>query len=296
MTQTVGRTVFRSRPRYTGANIRTWIGFKTFMLLVEEAVLEWFRERGAGPQRLYHEHGLGLEVVDCSVQLPALLEVDDEVEVEVAEERPGRFAVTMRALRGGGSPTVLRGRVTVALVREADAPGALPAPAGLAPLVVSEVAGDSGDAPLEPGAAGALTWSWRAGYPACHYSDRVQHSAFVAALEDVVDRFLDDRGLSIRRLLVERGWIPVVSRARVRLLAAAHMEETVHTVFAVDEILKRSAYDARMDCWVRRDGSLVRVAMARILHGYAASRGEGAGGLVELDDATVAALTGGPAR
>src|SRR5262249_51880992 len=78
-------TALTCRPRYEGANIRTWIGFKQFMLLAEEAVLAWFRERGLGPQRLYHEHGLGLEIVDSSVQLPALLEVDDEVRAEVSE-------------------------------------------------------------------------------------------------------------------------------------------------------------------------------------------------------------------
>ena len=62
-------TALTCRPRYEGANIRTWIGFKHFMYLVEEAVLHWFRERGLGPQRLYHEYGLGLEIVrPCSTQ------------------------------------------------------------------------------------------------------------------------------------------------------------------------------------------------------------------------------------
>jgi acyl-CoA thioesterase FadM len=302
MTPAAGRrSVVRCRPRYEGCNIGTWIGFKHFMLLVEEAVLEWFRDGGLGPGRLYHQHGLGLEVVDSSVQLPALLEVDDEVEAEVVEDRPGRFTVTLRAVRDGGLVPVLRGRVAVALVREAEAPARRAAPPDVAALVVGGVteavpsAGPSGT-PLEPGAPGTFAWAWRAPYFACHFSDRVQHSGFVRALEEVVDRFLADRGLAVGRLLSERAWIPVVSRARVRLLAAAHMEETIHTVFAVDEVLKRSAYDARMDCYVRRDDDLVHVAAARILHGYARSRGEGAGGLVELDDATIAALTGTAGR
>jgi acyl-CoA thioesterase FadM len=295
MTLAAGRrSGVRCRPRYEGCNIGTWIGFKHLMLLVEEAVLQWFRDGGLAPGRLYHEHGLGLEVVDSSVQLPALLEVDDEVEAEVVEDRPGRFAVTLRAMRAGDGTAVLRGRVAVALVREAAAPRR-PPPPDVAPLVVGDLSGAAATTaghPLAPGAPGTFGWSWRAPYFACHFSDRVQHSGFVRALEDVVDRFLADRGLSIARLLAERAWIPVVSRARVQLLAAAQMEETVQTVFAVEEVLKRSAYDARMDCFVRRGDVLVRCATARILHGYARARGDGAGGLVELDDATVAALTG----
>lgn len=292
------RAVVRCRPRYEGCNIGTWIGFKHFMLLVEEAVLEWFRDGGLGPGRLYQEHGLGLEVVDSSVQLPALMEVDDEVEAEVVEDRPGRFTVTLRVVRDGAGVPVLRGRVAVALVREAQAPARRPAPLEVAPLVVDDVAfaaaaAPSGPAgrPLEPGAPGTFDWSWRAPYFACHFSDRVQHSGFVRALEEVVDRFLVARGLPIGRLLAERAWIPVVSRARVKLLAAAHMEETIHTVFAVEDVLKRSAYDARMDCYVRRGDGFVHCAAARILHGYARSRGEGAGRLVDLDDPTIAALT-----
>jgi acyl-CoA thioesterase FadM len=312
MTLAAGRRgVVRCRPRYEGCNIGTWIGFRNLVLLVEEAVLQWFRDGGVGPGRLYHEHGLGLEVIDSSVQLPALLEVDDEVEAEVVEDRPGRFTVTLRVARDGAGAAVLRGRVAVALVREAGSSPGGTLPADLSRLVVadlSEATGglDPGHLTLGPGedveaalrreVPGALVWSWRAPYFACHFSDRVQHSAFVRALEDVVDRFLAERGLSIGRLLAERAWIPVVSRARVQLVAAAHMEETVHTVFAVGEVLKRSAYDARMDCYVRRGDVLVRCATARILHGYARARGEGAGGLVELDDATIAALTGTSSR
>src|ERR671922_138859 len=108
-------TVVTGRPRYEGANIRTWIGFKHFVYLVEEAVLHWFRERDLGARRLYHDFGLGLELVDVSVQLPAYLEVDDEVTAAVSEERLGRLSVRLsgdgedpprlrRLGRGGGRP------------------------------------------------------------------------------------------------------------------------------------------------------------------------------------------------
>jgi hypothetical protein len=70
------------------------------------------------------------------------------------------------------------------------------------------------------------------------------------------------------------------------------MEETVHTTFTVTDILRGVMFDARMDCFVQRGQDLVRVATAKILHGYAIAAGEGAGGLAELDADVVAALTG----
>jgi acyl-CoA thioesterase FadM len=285
-------TTLLCRPRFEGANIRTWIGFKHFMYLVEEAILQWFRDQGCGPQRLYHEHGLGLEILDSSVQLPALLEIDDEVLAKVVARGHGRFVVTLHIGSRSGRTLGLRGKVTVGLIREHGGPAGV-GPAGELAELICEDARAPEVAPEAPMIGGApFQWSWRARYFHCHFSDRVQHSAYVRALEEVVERFLAERGISIRTMLQSRGWIPVVSRARVQLVAAAHMEETIHTTFVVHEILKESAFDATMDCHVERDGSLVRVATARILHGYAASRGDDAGGLVVLDPEVQARLMG----
>lgn len=297
-------TVVHGRPAFEGANIRTWIGFKHFMYLVEQSVLQWLIDQGAGARSLFLDHGLGVEIVDCSVQLPAVLELDDEVRAQVTSGRDNRLVVHLSVVRDGTEVTVLRGKVSVALVRERTADGYQPAPAPLAGLEVSDLAatgqpdgprlaeGQSAESLLTADPA-AFLWSWRAPYFYCHYSDRVQHSGFVRALEEVVDRFLADRGISVGRMLAERSWIPVVSRARVRLIAAAHMEETVHTVFTVVDILRAVMFDARMDCYVQRGDELVLVATAKILHGYAIAAGEGAGGMAHLDDDMIRALTGG---
>jgi acyl-CoA thioesterase FadM len=303
-TETGVRT--EGRPRYEGANIRTWIGFKHFLYLVEDAVLGWFREQGTPAGAVYHEHGLGLEIVHCSALLPAVLDLDDTVTAEVEPVRPGRFSVRLKVRRDGAEGSVLRGMVTVALVRERDAPGDRPEPPALTPLGISDTAaagaGDRLDLAvsggldvrdvLAPAGSGTFLWSWSARYFHCHFSDRVQHSAYVRALEEVVDRALADRGMSIATTLAERGWIPVVSRVRVTMLADVHMEEVVHTKFTVADVLKHTTYDGRMDCYVLRGNDLVHVATAGILHGYAISRGGRAGQLAELDEATVAVLKG----
>jgi len=296
--------VLLARPAFEGANIRAWIGFKHFMYLVEAAVLRWLEESGAGPGRLYLEHGLGAEIVDCSVQLPATLELDDHVRAEVRPHPDGRLDVQLSIERDGREVVVLRGKARLALVQEPGAPAAAPAPAALLPLVVTQLDDVTRDTDLPPLGAhngpersllaahpDAFLWSWRARYFHCHWSDRVQHSAYVRALEEVVDRFLTDRGISVGRMLVERSWIPVVSRARVRLAAAARMEETVFTVFTVQDVLRDTLFDARMHCYVSRDGWLTPVATASILHGYAMATGPAAGGMARLDEGVVTALT-----
>lgn len=305
----VGKPVaIAGRPAYEGANIRTWVGFKHFLYLVEDAVLGWFREHGWPAGQLYHAYGLGLEVVDCSALLPAVLDVDDVVMAEIEPVRAGRFSVSLKVDRAGTPVTVLRGKVTVALVREkdTDAPGRRPEPAELASLIVPDSAaagaGERADLQLPgghsvrdvlaPDGSGTFLWSWRVPYFYCHFSDRVQHSGYVRALEEVVDRALADRGMSVAAMLTGRGWIPVVSRVRVTLLADAHMEEVVHTTFTVTDVLKGTTFDGRMDCYVPRGHQLVHVATARILHGYALSRGKQAGQLAELDDASIMMLKG----
>jgi acyl-CoA thioesterase FadM len=122
----------------------------------------------------------------------------------------------------------------------------------------------------------------------------MQHSAYVRVLEEVVDRFLAHRGLAVGRLLAERSWIPVVSRARVTQLAPVYMEDRLHTRFIVDEVLRDTMFAGRMDCHVERDGRLVHAATASILHGYAIGAGPTAGQLAPLGDVATILLGGRP--
>lgn len=297
-------TITRARPGFEGANIRTWIGFKHFEYLLEAAVLDWIRDQGIGARNLFHDFGLGVEIIDSSIQLPAVLELDDEVRTEVRQIGPTRLGVSMSVEREGARTVVLRGKVTLALIEEPAAERRSQPPEPYAALMTPSVA-DAAAHDVEPvglagrslpdvlaGAPNSLLWSWRAPYFYCHYTDRVQHSGYVRCLEEVVDRYLDSRGLSVARLLRERSWIPVVSRARVQLLGSAGMEETVHCVFTVRDVLREVMFDGRMTCWVERDGTLYPVAQATILHGYAISAGPGAGGLAELDAGVRARLLG----
>jgi acyl-CoA thioesterase FadM len=224
-------------------------------------------------------------------------------EVTRTDERA--FSVTLTVAGPDIRRTVLRAKAFVALVgtsRTSDGRALSDDLAGLLATDIGSSADDRRDVPSHPdrpvsesltsGDPSVLYWPWTARYLYCHYSDRVQHSAYIRALEEAVDRFLAERGLSIGSMLVDRGWIPVVSRARIQLITEAHMDETVHTTFSVESITKQIFYDARMDCYVRRDGGLVHTAMATITHGYIVADGQHAVHPVKFDETVMAALAG----
>jgi acyl-CoA thioesterase FadM len=279
MTET---TVLRRRPSAEGANIGMWVGFKHFLYLAEEGVRHWFREHGHPVHHLFTEGGWRLDIVETSALLPAVLELDDDVEAEATRAGDQKFRVRLRARRGGRDVTALRGTVLVALTRDDGADG-------VPPELLKDMAGVPDKPEPLPGEP-AFTWSWRIPYFYCEYSQRMAHSGYVRALEEVVDRYLDDRGQSVGRLLAERAWIPVVSRVRVRVLAPAYMEETLHTGFTVEDISRDVMFTGRMVCTVLREGVRVPVASGTILHGYAHTTGPRAGQLAVFDDEVRKAL------
>jgi len=306
-------STYTGRPRYEGANISTFIGFKNFTALAEDAVLQHFRELGLGPQRLFEQYGLGLTVVHSSVSLTGTMQSDDLIvgSVTAIAAKPGQgaaFDVRLAARRGEEDVRVLNGKVRVQLVSEKDGNPAEPVPADLAAFVVAEVstpgaaetATVTGTAQLAAALAersgNDFAWSWKIPYFACHYYTRIQHSAYVKLLEEAVDRYLDHAGLPITGLLAQRDWIPVVSRARIDLHADAYMGETLLITFAVDDVIKDTVYTARMECRVLRGDQLVHIASATIMHGYVIARGPKAfQELVQIDATTRSALLGGAA-
>ncbi len=173
----------------------------------------------------------------------------------------------------------------------ASAPGAPSEPPGAVLAGRGTVGADEAVADLV-GDANAIVWRWRIPYFYCHFSERLQHSGYLRLMEEVVDLFLAERGISIRSMLAGRRWIPVVPGARVQILRPASMEEEIYTVFTVENIFKNLLYTARMDCYVPRGGALVHTATGRITHGYAEVLDRRAWRHVPFDAKTMAALEG----
>ncbi len=115
-------------------------------------------------------------------------------------------------------------------------------------------------------------------------------NGYLRQMEEVVDLFLADRNVSIKRLLDEQSWIPVVPRSEITMLGEALMEEDLYTVFTVEDVFKDVTYTARMDCFVLRDGVYVPTATGRITHGYAVIENRRDWSLVDFDTRMSSAL------
>jgi acyl-CoA thioesterase FadM len=294
-------TTTRLRPRYEGSNIGTWIGFKHINYLAEEAVLEHFRSVGLSARSLYEDHGLCVEIVDLDTRISTGFRMDDMVEAVVrAEPADGElaFVVSLAVGRGTGRRMAARSKVRVLLRRDFQDPPAEPAPAALLPFVVERITRTERQPAPTPVLdelgrdPRSFARRWRIPYPYCHFSCRLQMSGYLRLLEEIVDLFLADRGLSIRRLLCERRWIPVVPHSSITVLDEVIMEEDLYTVFTVENIFQNTTFLARLDAYVLRDGALLRTASGHITHGYAEIVSRTDFHLTELDERVVTALGG----
>jgi len=314
------RTTATVKPRFEGSNICSWIGFKHVMYCVEEGVLEHFRTQGLAPRPLYEDKGLCLEIVNSNVRILHALHMDDAVNVhvlprtepqdteiklgiEVMVKRDGKElkAVTgtvdvifrlddsmVTAHAGPATPDPRLARYTYPRIRRGE-PKSIPSlnltrePGVVSPSVLSALGADK---------TNSFVWKWHVPYFYCHYNDRMQHSGYLRLMEEVLDLFVADRGISIRTLLENKKWIPVVPAANLQMLDEAMMEETLYTVFTVEDIFKDTTYKSRMDCYVERHGGLVHTATGHITHGYAVIDSRRDWSLVQFDAEVVAALRG----
>jgi acyl-CoA thioesterase FadM len=273
-----------SRPRFEGSNICTWIGFKHVMYLIEEAVLEHLRRHGMSPRELYERQGLGVEIVDSDVRIATAVHLDDLVRTEV-EPQPSENDGEVLVFKTASYVDAVRAATATVRVRLDPT-----TEVGTPRLALNETVLDGRGSVQDVAGTNAIVWQWRIPYFYCHYSQRLQHSGYLRLMEEVVDVFLARRGISIRDMLAGRRWIPVVPSARVRILEPAFMEETVYTVFTVENIYKNLLYTARMDCYVPRDDDLVQTATGRITHGYAEVVDRRDWRHVPFDEKTMAAL------
>lgn len=311
-------------PRIEGNNICTWIGFKHVMYVVEEAIIDFFRQNDLRQRVLYEEHGLCLEIVDSEARILHALHIDDQVRAEIDNDPEMdidgelRLLVNVFAQRGEQEVKAVVCRVGVQ-IKEDDSPvtadiAASPVEA-LGPITVKtinrEPTGDlskfmnlaaatpdlldgrgeiNGEDPvvaaLKELHGTSMVWAWRIPYFYCHYNERMKHSGYIRHLEEAEDLFLASNGISIRKMLHDKKWIPVVPTARAQLLAEAMMEETLYTVYTLVDTYRDFTYTHAMNCYVVRDGKLVQTATGHITHGYARINDRTDWSLVAFDDDT----------
>jgi len=306
------------RPRYEGSNICTWIGFKHVNYLVEEAVLDHFRWAGLPARRLFEEFGAGLDIVALDTRILNAFHLDQEAVADViptAAEGDGTLSFKVTMSKAGRAGKDVTSKVKVLLRRESYIDGTDAVPGELARYTVDHVGGaHPGDAvPVAVnttladgrGTTGAdpvlayltagrnaVGWKWRIPYPYCHYNERLQMSGYLRQMEEIVDLFLAQRGISIKTLLDDRRWIPVVPHSNITMLDEVYMEEDLYTVYTVENIFKDMTYTSRMDGYVVRGGRLVHTATGTITHGYAVIENRRDWSLVNFDERVLSALRG----
>lgn len=291
-------TTVALRPQFEGNNISYAIGFKHINYLAETAILAHFRAAGLSAGELYRKYALGFDIVELGSRLGALLDVDDEATVTVVPDDDLRFTITMTVLRDGAETKVATSKARVVLRRDQHTTATAALPDGLERFAVDRLA-TAEPRPVAGDPLAALTdgenafgWKYRIPYFYCHFNERMQMSAYLRVMEEVVDLFLADRGLPIKKTLDERNWIPVVTQSAITLLDEAIMEEDLYTVYTVEDVFKELLYTSRMDCYVLRDGALVPVATGRITHGYLTERAQNDWVMATFDDYALAALKG----
>ncbi len=313
VTQPTQSTIY---PRLEGNNICTWIGFKHVMYVAEEAIVDHFRQNEYVPRALYEENGLCLEIVDSDARILHALHMDDTVTAEVriddeADQKESlRLIVNLNVEREGQllKAVVCRAAVQFKLddspVTNDVAPIKIPA---LEPWTRERIErtgplkGERADilqsrgelngqdsvlAALKADNEKSLVWKWHIPYFYCHYNERMKHSGYIRLMEEVEDLFLADNGISIRTMLHEKKWIPVVPSAQVEILEEAYMEETLYTTYTLVDTYRDFTYTHRMDCYVERNGKLIHTATGHITHGYARINDRKDWSLVAFDDET----------
>ncbi len=302
-------TSSKLRPRYEGSNICTWIGFKHVNYMVEEAVLEHFRQSGLSARGMYEERGLGLDIVGLDTRILHAFHMDDLATAEVvpftkdSDETLG-FKVTISVERDGEVFKAVAAKVRVSLRVDTYLEAAGEIPAELSRFAVDRLGADLEALPLIPFGTedtilaellegkNAYGWKWNIPYPYCHFTERMQMSGYLRLMEEGKDRFVADRGISIKTLLDDRKWIPVVPRSDIRILDEAMMEEDIYTTFEVEDVFKGFTYTTRMNWYVIRDGELLKTATGTIVHGYAVIENRRDWSLVNFDARVLDAVSG----
>ncbi|WBC07490.1 thioesterase [Micromonospora sp. WMMA1947] len=289
------RTRTRLRPRYEGANICTWIGFKHVNYLVEEAVLEHLRSGGLAPGELYERYGLGVDLVDLDTRVLHAFHIDDVVLADVTPLDPvdGELAFSV-VLHVDGDEPIRAATARVRVVLRRDSGDTPEAPPELRPITTPAIRRTERKFATAPG-GNEFHWSWRIPYFYCHFTERLQMSGYLRLMEEAVDLFLEQRGISIRTLLDEQDWIPVVPRSRVTILDEVRMEQELDLVFTVQNVFKGLTYDARLDWYVQDQHGRRLVAVGHITHGYALIENRRDWHLVEFDERMLNALSSPPA-
>lgn len=288
------------RPSFEGANIRSWIGFKHFEYMMCDAVSELLSRQGFGQRDLVLS-GVRANVVGSRSALTHVIECGDEVGIALHDARrveEGLVALDAEIFNKRAGQRSLKGTYLVAVedIAEEGLVGDLTAAAVLESFPEGVLKGSKTPRPGRFAADKGLFDTsffveWTVPYYYCEASRFLSYRGHIRSLESVVDDYLADVGLLIPDLLADRAMIPVVSRYSIRVHADVPMGARVVTHFHVDDVLGGAVFNASFaTIFTDVAGRRVVAANGVIQHGYAISRGEGAGTMATMPPGIIACL------
>lgn len=282
-------TTANLRPLSEGANIESWIGFKHFSYLAEAGIQEYLRNTGRSQDAILRA-GHSVDIASLSLRLPSPLYADSLVDVHVEGERRETDSLSeMLCVEGlsrdsGERRRCLQGTAMLNQHRLADLEDCL---ARIEKQGQAKIPRARADAP------GHHDWHFTVPYPFCRAASVLQFDGYVRLVEDGIERYLRAHGISVRRLLVERGWIPVVTDWKINIHEPVFMEETLLIRMDVTSIFKGLLWETRISFVAMRDDKETTVAESFIRHGYAVTKGPGAGTMATFDKEVRHALGSG---
>ena len=291
-----------TRPSSEGANIRSWIGFKHFEYIIGEAISMLLAERGFDERSLALS-GVRAHVVGARAALTHVIECGDDVGVVLRDARridTDLLAVDAEIFNNRAGQRSLKGTYLVKVedLVEDGLEGDLTASTVLTSfekgILKSSKAPRQGSFATDDGPRlfdEAFSTVWTVPYYYCESSRFLSYRGHIRSLEGVVDDYLASVGLFIPDLLAARAMIPVVSRYSVNVMGDVPMGAVATTYFHVDDILGNAVFDASFaTTFVDEAGKRVVAATGVIQHGYAVSRGDGAGTMATMDAEIMASL------
>lgn len=298
------------RPSKEGANIFLWIGFKHIIYLMEEAVLEYIKTKVGRIGDLFVNQNIAVEIVSSDIELMKVLSIDDKVRAEVQKKdnsnddellflvnlyvhneriATGKLIIVIRSvINQETSPlTYEKDFITFEMnrsniLKEPEFPSIIESS-----TTTYGIPSIKNIADLDPNKG--FIWRKKVPYFYCHYSRKIQYSGYIRVIEEVVELYLESRGISIRYMLENRGWIPVVLKTNIDLITDVFMEEELWIVFTVVEIKLDLLYNAKFETYVKRGDRYILSSRGSILHGYADTT---TWSLASLDKKTIHALKG----
>lgn len=287
-------------PQNEGANIENYIGFKHLTYLMEEAFINYFREKYLSPNILFKKYGIKLFIKCLNIAIAKAVNVDDEIRINITSLCSNKYLI--KACDNIGN-LFFKGEITIHVIFPCANFDLKLLPPQIEQLLIDILNNENentyikllvnNNCPLnvlKEQYSTAFIYKKRIPYYYCNFTNELHHSGYERIIEEAVDLYLDNRHLSIKTMLDQKNWIPVVSKSSIEIKNTVKMEDTIYIVFTIKNVIFNSIYEAEIKIFKCINDGLIEVAVGYISHGYSLIKDPQKPELVFIDKQTLNAL------